>query len=227
MSRSPSSSRSAIFVAPILLTLLPAAAMPLAAQEPAGWGEDLVFHTFSIVGIDPVTGESGVAVTTRVACVGNAVPWVRPGVGAVATQGGTRLEYGHDLLDLLEQGVAPQEAMDRVVAADEGRERRQVGVIDMQGRSAQWTGSGQYGAEDRGDWVWERTGLNYAAQGNALVSTAVVDSVAVAFERTEGTGRHLADRLIEARYAGQALGGDGGHGRTQSAAVLVADPRPG
>ena len=229
MSRSPSSSRSAIaaFAAPILLPLLLAAATPLAAQEPVGWGEDLVFHTFSIVGIDPATGESGVAVTTRVACVGNAVPWVRPGVGAVATQGGTRLEYGHDLLDLLEQGVAPQEAMDRVVAADEGRERRQVGVIDMQGRSAQWTGSGQYGAEDRGDWVWERTGLNYAAQGNALVSTAVVDSVAVAFERTEGSGRHLADRLIEALYAGQVLGGDGRHGRTQSAAVLVADPRPG
>ncbi|MYH49705.1 MAG: DUF1028 domain-containing protein [Gammaproteobacteria bacterium] len=229
MSRSPLSSRCAItaFVAPLLLTLLLAVAIPLAAQEPAGWGEDLVFNTFSIVGIDPVTGESGVAVTTRVACVGNAVPWVRPGVGAVATQGGTRLEYGHDLLALLEQGVAPQEAMDRVVAADEGRERRQVGVIDMQGRSAQWTGSGQYGAEDRGDWVWERTGLNYAAQGNALVSTAVVDSVAVAFERTEGSGRHLADRLIEALYAGQMLGGDGRHGRTQSAAVLVADPRPG
>ncbi|MYC98867.1 MAG: DUF1028 domain-containing protein [Gammaproteobacteria bacterium] len=229
MSRSPSSSRSAIaaFVTLLLLPLLLAVAKPLAAQEPVGWGEDLVFHTFSIVGIDPVTGESGVAVTTRVACVGNAVPWVRPGVGAVATQGGTRLEYGHDLLDLLEQGVAPQEAMDRVVAADDGRERRQVGVIDMQGRSAQWTGSGQYGAEDRGDWVWERIGLNYAAQGNALVSTAVVDSVAVAFERTEGSGRHLADRLIEALYAGQVLGGDGRHGRTQSAAVLVADPRPG
>ena len=225
MSRSSSSSRSAIaaFVVLFLLTV----AAPLAAQEPAGWDEDLVFNTFSIVGIDPATGESGVAVTTRVACVGNAVPWVRPGVGAVATQGGTRLEYGHDLLDLLEQGLAPAEAMDRVVAADEGRERRQVGVIDMRGRSAQWTGSGQYGAEDRGDWVWERSGLNYAAQGNALVSPAVVDSVAAAFERTEGSGRHLADRLIEALHAGQVLGGDGRHGRTQSAAVLVADPRPG
>ena len=118
MSRSPSSSRSAIaaFAAPLLLPLLLAVATPLAAQEPVGWGEDLVFNTFSIVGIDPATGESGVAVTTRVACVGNAVPWVRPGVGAVATQGGTRLEYGHDLLDLLEQGVAPQEAMDRLAA---------------------------------------------------------------------------------------------------------------
>ena len=213
--------------APLWLAAMSGLTAPALAQEPVAWGPDLQFHTFSIVAIDPATGESGVVVTTRVACVGNAVPWVRPGVGAVATQGGTRLEYGHDLLDLLEQGVAPQEAMDRVVAADEGRERRQVGVIDMQGRSAQWTGSGQYGAEERGDWVWERTGLNYAVQGNSLVSTAVVDSVAVAFERSEGSGRHLADRIIEALYAGQALGGDGRHGRTQSAAVLVADPRPG
>lgn len=217
--------RSTVATLVVLLPLAPSA--PLVAQEPVAWGKDLVFNTFSIIAIDPETGESGVAVTTRVACVGNAVPWVRPGVGAVATQGGTRLEYGHDLLDLLERGVAPQEAMDRVVAADEGRERRQVGVIDMRGRSAQWTGSGQYGAEDRGDWVWERAGLNHAVQGNSLVSTAVVDSVAVAFERTEGSGRHLADRLIEALHAGQVLGGDGRHGRTQSAAVLVADPRPG
>lgn len=208
-----------------ILTLLIAA--PTSAQEPVAWGWEPVFHTFSIVAIDPSTGESGVAVTTRNPCVGNAVPWVRAGVGAVATQGGTRLEYGNDLLDLLEQGVAPREAMDQVVAADEGRSRRQVGVIDLDGRTAQWTGSDQYGAEDQGDWVAERAGLNYAVQGNSLVGTAVVDSVAVDFERSEGSGRHLADRLIEALHAGQVLGGDGRHGETQSAAVLVADPRPG
>ena len=194
--------------------------------EPVPNDIEPLFNTFSIVAIDPSTGESGVAVTTRNPCVGNAVPWVRAGVGAVATQGGTRLEYGNDLLDLLEQGVAPQEAMDRVVAADEGRDRRQVGVIGADGRSAQWTGSGQYGAEEQGDWVAERSGLHYAVQGNSLVGTAVVDSVAVAFERSEGSGRHLADRLIEALRAGQLLGGDGRHGETQSAAVLVADPRP-
>jgi len=199
----------------------------IVAQEPVAWGAVLDFHTFSIVAIDPHTGESGVAVTTRRPCVGNAVPWVRPGVGAVATQGGTRLEYGNDLLDLIERGLSPQEAMDRVVEADEGRERRQVGAIDMLGRTAQWTGSGQYGAEAQGDWVAERTGATYAVQGNALVSTEVVDRVADAFEASEGSARHLADRLIEALYAGQLLGGDGRHGDTQSAAVLVADPRPG
>src|SRR5215204_7451776 len=94
------------------------------AQEPAAWGSsrDIDFHTFSIVAIDPRTGETGVIVTTRNPCVGNAVPWVRAGVGAVATQGGTRVEYGTDLLNLLAKGVAPQDAMDQVVAADEARE---------------------------------------------------------------------------------------------------------
>jgi uncharacterized Ntn-hydrolase superfamily protein len=199
----------------------------VSAQEPAAWGVDLEFHTFSIVAIDPATGESGVAVTTRRPCVGNAVPWVRPGVGAVATQGGTRLEYGNDLLDLLERGTAPQAALDQVVAADEGRERRQVGVIDMQGRSAQWTGSGQYGSEAQGDWVAMRSGRTFAVQGNSLVSTEVVDRVYDTFQASVGTHRHLADRLIEALNAGHLLGGDGRHGDSQSAAVLVADPRPG
>jgi uncharacterized Ntn-hydrolase superfamily protein len=202
-------------------------AAPAAGQEPVAWGPELVFHTFSIVAIDPRTGESGVTVTTRNPCVGNGVPWVRAGVGAVATQGGTRTEYGFELLDLLESGVPPQDALDQLVAQDEGRESRQVGVIAMDGRSAQWSGANQYGAEDRSDWVAERSGLNYAAQGNSLVGTHVIDSVAVTFERSEGSHRHLADRLIEALNAGHILGGDGRHGETQSAAVIVADPRPG
>jgi len=199
------------------------------AQEPAAWraGVELTFHTFSIVAVDPATGETGVVVTTRNPCVGNAVPWVRAGVGAVATQGGTRVEYGTELLDLLEKGVTPQEALDRLVAADEGRERRQVGVIDIKGRSAQWTGKGQYGAEKQGDWVHMRKGATFAVQGNSLVSPKVVDVVADTFQASEGSVRTLADRLIEALDAGHRLGGDGRHGETQSAAVLVADPRPG
>jgi uncharacterized Ntn-hydrolase superfamily protein len=203
------------------------AAAPSAAQEPLAWAGELEFHTFSIAAIDPRTGESGVIVTTRNPCVGNAVPWVRAGVGAVATQGGTRIEYGNDVLDLIERGMSAPDALDQVVAADPDRERRQVGAIDMQGRSGQWTGSGQYGAEAQGDWVHERSGPTYAVQGNSLVSTAVVDSVTETFARSEGSNRHLADRMIEALYAGQRLGGDGRHGETQSAAVLIADPRPG
>jgi uncharacterized Ntn-hydrolase superfamily protein len=202
---------------------------PASAQEPVAWGvgPEVSFHTFSIVAVDPRTGETGATVTTRNPCVGNAVPWVRPGVGAVATQGGTRIEYGKDLLDLIQQGLSPQEAMDKVVAADDGRESRQVGVVDSKGRTAQWTGKGQYGNEENGDYVKMRVGRNYAAQGNSLIVPEVIDSVAATFERSEGSHRHLADRLIEALNAGHRLGGDGRHGETQSAAVYVADPRPG
>lgn len=182
----PGAVQSAAALVVALFLYATSSAIGAGAQEPVAWGPSLEFHTFSIVAIDEVTGESGVAVTTRRPCVGNAVPWVRPGVGAVATQGGTRLEYGNDLLDLIEAGISPREAMDRVVAADEGRERRQVGVIDMQGRTAQWTGSGQYGAEEQGDWVAERTGATYAVQGNSLVSTDVVDVVAETFEASPG-----------------------------------------
>ena len=215
--------RSGLVAVAIVLML----AAPASAQEPAKWGAALEFHTFSIIAVDPATKETGVAVTTRNPCVGNAVPWVRAGVGAVATQGGTRVEYGPELLDLLAKGVSPKDALDRLVAADQDRERRQVGVIGIDGRSAQWTGKGQYGAEERGDWVAETSGKTFAVQGNSLVSPDVVKAVAAAFQKSEGSARQLADRLIEALDAGQQLGGDGRHGETQSAAVLVADPRPG
>ena len=134
-------------ILPILALISISISMRVFAQQPVAWGAEPEFHTFSIVAIDSLTGESGVAVTTRRPCVGNAVTWVRAGVGAVATQGRTRMEYGNDLLDLLEQGVAPQDAMDQVVAADADREHRQAGVIDLRGRTAQWTGKDQYGAE--------------------------------------------------------------------------------
>ena len=192
-----------------------------AAQEPVSWGEELIFHTFSIAAVDPATGESGVAVTTRVACVGNGVPWVRAGVGAVATQASTRTEYGKELLDLLEQGFSPQDALDRATTADESLERRQIGVVSVDGRSAQHTGTGP------SDWKGHRSGLNYAAQGNSLVGPGVVDAVAATFSASEGSQRHLADRLIEALAAGQAVGGDRRKGRLQSAAVIVVDPREG
>jgi uncharacterized Ntn-hydrolase superfamily protein len=193
----------------------------LTAQEPAEWGEHFVFHTFSIAGVDPLTGESGVAVTTRNACVGNGVPWVRVGVGAVATQASTRTAYGTELLDMLEHGLSPQEALDAASASDEGRENRQVGVVSVDGRAAQFTGSGP------GKWAGHRSGPNYAAQGNVLVGPEVVDAVAQMFESTERSGRHLADRLVEALEAGQAAGGDRRVGRLQSASVVVVDPREG
>lgn len=195
---------------------------PLMAQEPVSWNRDaLVFNTFSIAAIDPRTGEVGVAVTTRVACVGNGVPWVRAGVGAVATQSNTRTQYGEELLAAMAGGETPPAALRRLVAADSGRESRQVGVIALNGASAQHTGSGAQ------SWAGHRAGTNYVTQGNLLVGRQVIDAVATAFEASEGQPRHLADRLIEAIAAGHALGGDARHGRAQSAAVVVADNRPG
>lgn len=194
----------------------------VAAQEPVSWNrENLTFSTFSIAAIDPRTGEVGVAVTTRVACVGNGVPWVRAGVGAVATQASTRTQYGEELLTALAAGEAPDAALRRLLAADSGAQSRQIGVIALNGRSAQHTGSGPQ------QWAGHRAGTNYVTQGNILVGKQVVDAVASTFEASEGQPRHLADRLIEALAAGHAQGGDARHGRVQSAAVVVADNRPG
>ena len=191
------------------------------SQVPAEWRDSLVFSTFSIAAIDPRTGEAGVAVTTRVPCVGNGVPWVRKGVGAVATQASTRTEYGNELLDALAKGEAPADALKRLTAADSGAAQRQVGVIDMKGRTAQHTGTRP------NDWKGHRAGLNYATQGNVLVGPEVLEAVAKSFEASEGQRRHLADRLIDALAAGHAVGGDARHGLRQSAAVVVTDPRPG
>lgn len=204
-----------------LICFLLAPVQVSSGQEPVSWGSELHFSTFSIVAIDPITGESGTAVTTRVPCVGNAVPWVRAGVGAVATQSWTRVEYGPELLDHLDSGIAPQNALAEALKADSAADLRQVGVIDMRGRSAQHTG-------DRNSaWAGHRAGINYAVQGNLLVGPEVVDAVGEAFESTAGSMRHLGDRLIHALAAGQVAGGDARKGRLQSAAVIVADPREG
>lgn len=194
---------------------------PAVAQEPVAWRDSLVFHTFSIAAIDPRTGEVGVAVTTRVPCVGNGVPWVRKGVGAVATQANTRTEYGNDLLDALARGESPADALRAALAADSGAASRQVGVIDIKGRAAQHTGTGPQ------PWAGHRAGTNYVTQGNILVGPQVLEAVAKSFEASEGQPRHLADRLIDAIAAGHELGGDKRHGLRQSAAVIVADSRPG
>lgn len=193
---------------------------PTGAQE-IGDDPTWVFHTFSIVAVDPDTGETGVAVTTRNHCVGNGVPWVRAGVGAVATQASTRPEYGEELLDALAAGEAPESALRFALSDDPGAGRRQIGVVDASGRTAQHTGDGTNA------WAGQRAGAGFAVQGNLLVGPEVLDAVVADFEGTAGSGRHLADRLVSAIEAGEARGGDARHGRPQSAAVLVADPREG
>ena len=196
--------------------------MESSSQEPPSWsGEELLFETFSIAGVDPSTGESGVAVTTRRPCVGNGVPWVKAGVGAVATQASTRVAYGEELLAMIEDGLDPANALNIALAEDTLAHRRQVALIRIDGRSAQHTGS------STNPWTGHRSGPDYVTQGNGLVGAEVLAAVSASFESTIHSGRHLGDRLIEALYAGQLAGGDQRKGRIQSAAVKVADPRPG
>jgi uncharacterized Ntn-hydrolase superfamily protein len=176
------------------------------------------YSTFSLCAIDPATGQSGASVTTRVPFVGRAVPHVRAGVGAVCTQASTVVEYGPRGLDLLAKGVEPTAVLAQLLADDDQRESRQVGVIDMKGRAAAHTG------KQNGNWAGSRQGLNYTVQANIMVGPEVVEAVAMSFESTEGTGMPLAERMILAMEAGHAKGGDRRWGNLQSAAIKIADP---
>jgi uncharacterized Ntn-hydrolase superfamily protein len=193
-----------------------AAAGARAAHSPAAVPH---FATFSICALDPATGELGVAVTTRVPFVGRAVPWVRAGVGAVATQAWTVVEYGRQGLDLLADGLEPGAVLARLLEGDAGREQRQLGLIDARGRGAAFTGS------EANAWAGSRQGDFYTVQGNLLVGPEVVDAVAESFERSAGTGMPLAERLLVALEAGQSRGGDKRWGNFQSAALRIADAR--
>ncbi len=176
------------------------------------------YSTFSLCAIDPATGQSGASVTTRVPFVGRAVPHVRAGVGAVCTQASTVVEYGPRGLDLLAKGVEPQAVLAQLLADDQQRESRQVGVIDMRGRSAAHTG------KQNGNWAGSRQGATYTVQANIMVGPEVVEAVARTFEASEGSGMPLAERMILAMEAGYAKGGDRRWGNLQSAAIKVADP---
>ena len=200
------------------------AAVPGSAQQRAADGVTLndeglpQYSTFSLCAVDPVTGQSGAGVTTRVPFVGRAVPHVRAGIGAVCTQASTMVEYGARGLDLLAKGVEPQAALSQLLAADEQRESRQLALIDMKGRAAAHTG------KQNGNWAGSRQGLNYTVQANIMVGPEVVEAVATTFEATAGTGMPLAERMILAMEAGQAKGGDRRWGNLQSAAIKIADP---
>jgi uncharacterized Ntn-hydrolase superfamily protein len=192
-----------------------------AEQRTAAITVDPEFHTFSICAIDPVAGQCGVAVTSRVTQVGRYVPFVRAGVGAVATQAMTAVKYGNEGLELLAAGKTPAEAVQELLKDDANRELRQLGLIDMQGRTAAFTG------KENSAYAGSRQGKNFTVQGNLLVGPQVILAVADSFAASEGGDRALADRLIAALEAGQAVGGDKRLGRPQSAALVVADVRHG
>ena len=199
-------------------------AVPALAQQRAADGVTInddgnpQYSTFSLCAIDPATGQSGAAVTTRVPFVGRAVPHVRAGIGAVCTQASTVVEYGPRGLDLMAKGVEPSAAIAQLLADDQQRESRQLGMIDMKGRSAAHTG------KNNGNWAGSKQGVNYTVQANIMVGPEVVDAVARSFESTEGSGMPLAERMILAMDAGQSKGGDRRFGNLQSAAIKIADP---
>jgi uncharacterized Ntn-hydrolase superfamily protein len=166
--------------------------------------------TFSLVACDLEARDWGVAVASKFLAVGAVVPWVAAEVGAVATQSYANVAFGPDGLELLGRGLSAQEALDRLLATDEGREQRQVGMVDGSGRAATFTGS------DCHDWAGGRTGDGYAAQGNILTGEEVVSAMAVAFEAAPGA---LAERLLTGLAAGDRAGGDR-RGR-QSACLVV------
>jgi uncharacterized Ntn-hydrolase superfamily protein len=168
--------------------------------------------TYSIAARDPDAGQWGVATQSKFLAVGSVVPWAQPGVGAIATQAYANPRYGHEGLALLREGLSAQEVVERLTAADEGRDHRQLGVVDREGRAATYTGA------ECMEWAGGRTGKCYAAQGNILVSEATVDAIAETFEASSGP---LAERLLDCLDAAQRAGGD--RRGQQSAALLVVE----
>ena len=169
--------------------------------------------TYSIVACDLEAGQWGVATQSKFLAVGSVVPWAEPHIGAIATQSYANPRYGPDGLLLLREVLSAEDTLARLTEADDGREQRQAGVVDGQGRAATFTGTECH------DWAGGRTGEGYAAQGNILVSGATVDALAETFEAT--AGQPLAERLLDCLDAAQAAGGD--RRGQQSAALLVVE----
>lgn len=168
--------------------------------------------TFSIVAYDPKKNEWGVAVQSKFLAVGAVVGWARAGAGAVATQSYANVLYGPDGLHLMHRGISAEEAIKKLVDADDSRDLRQVGMVDAQGKAAAYTGTGCYA------WAGHHVGDGYTCQGNILIP-GTVEAMAKHFESVRGGDGELADWLVAALDAGQEAGGDS-RGR-QSAAVLV------
>jgi uncharacterized Ntn-hydrolase superfamily protein len=168
-------------------------------------------HTFSIVARDAVTDEMAVGVQSHWFSVGTAVSWGEAGVGVVATQSFVNKSYGIKGLDLMKKGKTATEALNELLAADEGREVRQVAMIDVNGNVNAYTGKNCI------DHAGNIVGKNYSVQSNMMLGDKVNAAMSKAFEGSEG--KSLAERVLMALKAAQAAGGDI-RGK-QSAAILV------
>jgi len=173
--------------------------------------------TFSIAGRCAETGMLGLAITTSSICVGSRCPWVRAGVGAVATQNITLPSLGPTILDALAVGEPAPAALDRALSGPVAAEYRQVTVVDGRGRVAHFSGRHTLGTHN------VAVGEGCVAAGNLLTDADVPSAMVAAFAAAP-SGQHLAARLLDSLEAGQAAGGE--EGPVHSAALLVADKHP-
>jgi uncharacterized Ntn-hydrolase superfamily protein len=167
--------------------------------------------TWSIIARERESGKFGIAVATRFLAVGALVPHTAAGVGAVATQALVNRHYGVKGLDLLRAGESAAATVDKLVAADAGRDHRQVHVMDGEGRFAAHTGASCV------SWCGHIKDRDFSVAGNMLAGAAVLDATASAYQATHALP--FARRLIAALRAGEAAGGDK-RGR-QSAALRI------
>jgi len=171
-------------------------------------------HTYSIVARDPQSGEMGVAVQSHWFSVGSIVPWAEAGVGAIATQSFVNVSFGPRGLQLLREGKTAAEVVKELIAADEGRDVRQLAIVDSKGNVAAHTGAKC--VPEAGHHI----GDNYSVQANLMLNDRVWPAMAEAFEASSGP---LAERMIVALEAAQEAGGDI-RGK-QSAALVVVKAR--
>jgi uncharacterized Ntn-hydrolase superfamily protein len=169
--------------------------------------------TWSIIARDDATGQIGIAVATRFFAVGARVPYIVPGIGGIATQALTNPYYGIDGARLLREGGKPRDIVETLVAADSGRESRQLHIMDAGGRIASHTGA------ECIDWCGHIEGRGFSIAGNMLAGGRVLDDTAAAY--LANPSLPFARRLIAAMRAGEAAGGDK-RGR-QSAVLLIYD----
>lgn len=155
--------------------------------------------TFSIIALDRETGLLGLGVQSRALSIGNRVVTGKGGVAIVAHQASSNPMYGKLIIDGIERGMSPQQALEFALRADKDPNARQVSVIDIKGRSASWT------SKTIPDWKGHRCTDTYCVQGNTLAGENVIDAMAKTFEASKGP---MAERLLAALDAGQAAGGD-------------------